>query len=95
MAINLTVILRSKAEGLEALKTLLLDLVQNSTKEAACVRYDLHQSLENPEIFIFHEVWENEAGLKRHNEQAYLISFFENAKIVLQESPIVYRTEKL
>lgn len=95
MAINLTVILKSNPESIEAMKTLLLDLVQKSTKEAACVQYDLHQSLEDPEVFIFHEVWESEAGLKLHNEQLYLISFFENVKTVLQEVPIVYRTDKL
>jgi quinol monooxygenase YgiN len=95
MAINLTVILKSKPESIEAMKTLLLDLVQNSTKEDVCVQYDLHQSLEDPEVFILHEVWESEPGLKLHNEQPYLISFFENSKLLLQETPIVFRTEKL
>ena len=95
MAINLTVILKSKTESIEIFKSLLLDLVPNSKKETACLQYDLHQSDEEPTIFIFHEVWENEAGLKLHNEQSYLISFFENAKPLLQEAPIVYRTEKL
>ncbi|MBG6061951.1 quinol monooxygenase YgiN [Flavobacterium sp. CG_9.1] len=95
MPINLTVILKSKPESKETLKSLLLDLVQNSTKEAACLQYDLHQSVEESTIFIFHEIWENEAGLKLHNEQSYLISFFENVKPLLQEPPIVYRTEKL
>jgi quinol monooxygenase YgiN len=55
MPINLTVILKSKPEGVETLKSLLLELVQNSTKEAACLQYDLHQSIENPTNFIFHE----------------------------------------
>lgn len=95
MVINLTVILKSKAESREILKTLLLDLVQKSTKEAACLQYDLNQSIENPEIFIFHEVWASEAGLKLHHEQPYIISFFENAKVMLKELPIIYRTTKL
>lgn len=95
MAINLTVILKSKPENREILKTLLLDLVQKSTKEDACLQYDLHQSLEDSEIFIFHEVWASEAGLKLHNGQSYVISFFENAKVMLQELPIIYRTTKL
>ena len=95
MAINLTVILKSKPESRVTLKNLLMDLVQNSTKEAACVQYDLHQSVEDLEVFIFHEVWKSEAGLQLHNEQSYLISFFENSKPLLQEAPIVYRTDKL
>ena len=95
MAINLTVILKSKPESSAILKSLLLDLVQNSTKEAACLQYDLHQSEEDSNIFIFHEVWENEAGLQFHNKQLYLISFFENSRSLLNEAPIVYRTYKL
>lgn len=95
MEINLTVILKSKPENTVLLKSLLLDLVQNSTKEAACIQYDLHQSIEEPNTFIFHEIWENQDGLNLHNQQSYIQSFFEKAKALLQETPIVYKTDKL
>lgn len=95
MAINLTVILKSKTESMETFKSLLLDLVQNSKKETACLQYDLHQSDKEPNIFIFHEVWENQHGLDLHNQQSYLQTFFENAKLYLQEAPIIYKTNKL
>ena len=95
MAINLTVILKSKTESIEILKSLLLDLVQNSNKETACLQYDLHQSDKEPNTFIFHEVWENQDGLDLHNQQSYLQTFFENAKLYLQEAPIIYKTNKL
>jgi len=95
MAINLTVILKSKTESIEILKSLLLDLVPNSKKETACLQYDLHQSDKEPSIFIFHEVWENQDGLDLHNQQSYLQTFFENAKLYLQEAPIIYKTNKL
>ena len=95
MTVNLTVILKSKEETTDTFKSLLLDLVQNSKKEAACLQYELHQSDKEPNIFIFHEVWENQAGLEHHNQQTYLQSFFENAKLYLQEAPIIYKTNKL
>lgn len=95
MAIYLTVLLKSKQESIEAFKSLLLDLVSNSKKEAACLLYDLHQSDKEPHIFIFHETWEDQAGLDLHNQQPYLQSFLENAKLYLQESPIIYKTNKL
>lgn len=95
MAINLTVILKSKPESMETFKSLLLDLVPNSKKETACLQYDLHQSDEEPNTFIFHEVWENQDGLDLHNQQSYLQTFFENAKLYLQEAPIIYATNKL
>lgn len=95
MPINLTVILKSKPENTETLKSLLLDLVQKSTQEAACIQYDLHQNIEEPNTFIFHEIWENQNGLDIHNQQSYTQSFFEKAKSLLQEAPILYKTDKL
>lgn len=95
MTIHLTVILKSKAESIETFKSLLLDLVQKSTKEAACLQYDLHQSTQEPNTFIFHEIWKNQTGLDHHNQQPYLQSFFDNAKLYLQEAPIIYKTDKL
>jgi quinol monooxygenase YgiN len=95
MPINLTVIIKSKPESVEILKSILLDIVQNSTKEAACIQYDLHQSYDEPNIFIFHEIWENQNGLDNHNQQPYIQSFFENSKPLLLETPILYKTEKL
>jgi quinol monooxygenase YgiN len=95
MPINLTVILKSKTESIETLKFHLLDLVQKTKKEKACVQYDLHQSDQVPNTFIFHEVWENQRGLDHHNQQPYIQSFFQDAKLYLQEEPIIYNTNKL
>jgi quinol monooxygenase YgiN len=95
MPINLTVIIKSKPESRETLKSLLLDLVQNSKKEAACIQYDLHQSREESNTFIFHEIWEDQNGLDNHNQQSYIEFFFENSKLLLQETPILYKTNKL
>ena len=95
MAINLTVIIKSKPENSETMKSLLQDLVLNSRKEAACIQYDLHQNLEKPNIFIFHEVWQDKEGLDNHNQQAYIKSFSENSKSLFQEPTLVYSTTKL
>ncbi len=95
MEINLTVIIKSKPESTEILKSLLLDLVQNSRKEVACIQYDLHQSKEEPNTFIFHEIWENQNGVDSHNQQSYIQSFFKKSESLLQETPILYKTNKL
>ena len=75
MIINLTVILKSKSEFRDELKTNLENLVKNSRKETACLQYDLHQSIDDPNVFIFHEVWANKEGLDFHNKQLYLQEF--------------------
>ena len=95
MKINLTVIVKSKPESIETMKSLLQDLVLNSRKETACIQYDLHQDLEEPNVFIFHEIWEDQNGLDNHNQQPYIKSFLENSKSLFQEPTLFYSTTKL
>lgn len=95
MEIHLTVILKSKPDNIEALASKLKELVALSTKETACVQYELHQDKEDSSIFIFHETWKNKAGLDNHNEQTYIKEFFEVAKILLDTEPIVYSTSRV
>ncbi|HSD06028.1 putative quinol monooxygenase [Flavobacterium sp.] len=95
MEINLTVILKSKAENREELKTILQNLVENSRKELACIQYDLHQNIDDPNIFVFHEIWKNKEGLDLHNKQPYLLNFKQAAESLLQEKIIVYTTSQI
>lgn len=95
MAINLTVILKSKEEFTEKLKGLLENLVASSRQETGCVQYDLHQDVQNPNVFIFHEVWENKEALEFHNAQEYVKSFFAIAPDLLSEKAQIIVTNKL
>jgi quinol monooxygenase YgiN len=64
----LTVIAQIKAKpGMEAqVRQELLSLVAPSRKDPGCLNYDLHQALDNPALFLFHENWTSEAHLERH-----------------------------
>ncbi|GAB3800707.1 putative quinol monooxygenase [Spirosoma humi] len=95
MNIHLTAIIKSKPEHTEEIKSVLQNLVVQSRKETACLQYDLHQSTASSNIFIFHEIWEDESGLARHNEQPYLKAFGEIVDEKLQEKPAIYVTEPI
>lgn len=95
MKIHLTVILKSKPDNIEALATKLKELVALSTKETACVQYELHQDKEDSSIFIFHETWKDKEGLDNHNQQSYIQEFFATAKTILDAKPIVYSTSRV
>lgn len=95
MEINLTVIIKSKPECREELKSVLKNLVDSSTKEAACLRYDLHQNVEDPNVFILHELWKNKEGLDLHKEQSYLLEFNQTAKLFLEDKIVVYVTSRI
>jgi quinol monooxygenase YgiN len=95
MEINLTVILKSKPEYKEELKLILLNLVENSKKETACLQYDLHNAIQDPNVFIFHEVWKDKEGLDLHREQSYSLKFSETSELFLEEKMIVYSTARI
>ncbi|REG98443.1 putative quinol monooxygenase [Flavobacterium aquicola] len=95
MEINLTVIIKSKSEKREELKTILLNLVENSRKEAACLQYDLHQNIEDPNVFIFHEIWKNKEGLDLHMKQLYFVKFSEVSELYLDGEMTIYKTSRL
>lgn len=93
MSIYLTVIIKSKIESTEELKSFLLDMVNNSRKEKGCLQYDLHQSIVD-NTFIFHEEWLDQTSLDKHNLQSYITDF--SAKVpLLTESVKIYKTEKI
>jgi quinol monooxygenase YgiN len=95
MAIHLTVILKAKEELTNEVKNQLFQLVELSRKEKGCLQYDLHQSTTESNVFVLHEVWENQEILNLHNSQDYLKNFFALAPSLLAVAPNVIFTNKL
>jgi len=95
MKIYLTAVLKAKTEYRNEVKTILEDMVEQTRKEHACLQYDLHQGISDPDTFVFYEIWENQAGLDLHNQQPYIQSFSAIADTKLQEKPQLYITSKI
>ena len=47
------------------------EMQQETRKEPGCVRYNGHQSAENPRKFFFYEVYKDEAALEAHRSSDY------------------------
>lgn len=95
MNIYLTAIIKSTAGNAAALKTLLLQLVSGSTKESACLQYDLHQSKADENLFIFHEIWESQEGLDLHDTQPHIKTFIEQSAALLDGPVVIHKTEMI
>jgi quinol monooxygenase YgiN len=95
MTVNLTAVLKSKEEFTDKVKGLLENLVENSRKEEGCIKYDLHQDVVNPNVFVFHEVWKNKAIFDGHNSQEYVKHFFGLAPDLLSDKPQIIFTDKI
>lgn len=83
----LTVVARVRAlPGREQeVKAALLALVAPTRAERGCLNYDLHQSDEDPSLFLFHENWETRADLDAHLEAPHLDAFDRKTKDLLAE----------
>ena len=90
MKIYLTAILKAKGGKKEELLVLLQNMVENTRKEAACIKYDLQQGTENENLFIFHEIWESAEGLEQHNQQEYIKAFVSKADELSEEPAQIY-----
>lgn len=95
MKIYITAIIKSKPEHTAEVAQVLENMVTQTRKETACIRYDLHQGIEDKNLFVFYEIWENQQGLDRHNEQLYIKAFGQSAVEKLQEKPGIYLLEKI
>ncbi|PTT15787.1 antibiotic biosynthesis monooxygenase [Flavobacterium sp. HMWF030] len=91
MRIYLTVIVKSKVEFQDEIKNMLYNLPELSRKESACIKYDVHQSIDAENIFVLNEVWESLEGLDHHNRQPYSQAFFESFD-KLEENPLIFRS---
>lgn len=93
--IYLTAIVKSKPEHNDVVKSLLMNMAVHSKKETACLQYDLHQNSTEPNIFVFHEIWNDEKGLEAHNSHPYIQEFVKASETLLEDNVIIYKTQKI
>lgn len=95
MNIHLTAIVKTKPGKAEEIKIHLYTLVGESTREEACLQYELYQSGEDENIFFFHETWADQPGLDAHNTSPHIRSFVEQATALMAEPLAVFVTKRL
>ncbi|MEP7341502.1 MAG: putative quinol monooxygenase [Acidobacteriota bacterium] len=69
-------------------------VVAATRAEPPCINYDLHQSDENPNLFVFYENWTSMAGLQEHARSAH-IQTFRNSIADLLAKPTDIKTYKM
>lgn len=95
MKVYVLALIISKPEFMTEVKNALIEMMQETHKEEACIQYDLHQDKEDENRFIFYEIWENQAGLDLHNGQPHIKKFQTFANGKLQETPLVIKADRV
>lgn len=65
----------------------LLSLCGPTRAERGCINYDLHESMDDPARFTFHENWECKEDLDLHLKSAHVQGFFKRIDELLSEQP--------
>ncbi len=86
---NLTVIahVRARPGKEEPTKQALSALCRPTRAEKGCINYDLHQSIDDPALFAFHENWICKDDLDVHLQSAHIQAFFKRIDELLAEPP--------
>lgn len=92
MKIHLTAIIKTKDEYRDDVISILQHMVEQTRKEEACELYNLHQGLDDKNLFTFYEIWKSKEGLDSHNQQPYLKAFGDIVQQKLQEVPTILLT---
>jgi quinol monooxygenase YgiN len=71
-AVTLLVFLRAKQGQHLSLQSEIRALIAPTRKEAGCLQYDLHRSLDDPNLFLLHEVW----ATREHHHAHYQTPHF-------------------
>lgn len=90
MHVYVTAVIKSKPEFTAEVEALLQNLVTETRKEAACIKYDLHVSIDESNVFVFYEIWQHQEGLTLHNQQPHIATFRQAAVDKLLEAPLIF-----
>ena len=80
---------RAKPGKEERAREILLALVAPTRLEHGCIDYVLHQSVENPSLFVFYENWATPADLDAHSLSSHIVHFRGICGESLLEPPVI------
>lgn len=89
MSDKVTVIahIRAKPNKEKQVKQALLALCGPTRKEKGCINYDMHESKDDPALFLFHENWASMHDLDAHLQTSHVQGFMKRIDELLAEPP--------
>lgn len=87
--------LKVRDDAVEEAKKLALGIVADSRAEEGCINYDVHQAIDDPTIFVWHETWKDKAALDAHFEFPYFKEFLAKVSEIAAEEPQITITKMI
>jgi len=74
----------AKPEFTKELKESLEALIEPTIAEHGCIKYILHESVDDPCLFMFYEIWQSKQACDFHLNSAHIKNWVEISKPFLQ-----------
>ncbi len=81
---------KAKAGQEDAIKEVLLALVEPTRKESGCLCYNLHQAKDDKSQFMFYEQWASKEALDAHGKTPHLTSLGEKLKDRVEKGGVTF-----
>lgn len=88
-------VIRAKQGRESDLERELRALIPPTRVEAGCINYDLHRSVDDRAVFLFHETWKSREDLERHLKTDHIASFMRNVETILDQPPDIRLWERI
>lgn len=95
MPLTVMALIKAKKGKAQELKQELQSLVGPTRNEEGCINYNLHQSQEDENLFMFYENWDSKNHLERHLASSHIKGFLEKEKSLLAEPITIQLFEKV
>jgi quinol monooxygenase YgiN len=79
--------IRAKDGMEERVKQELVGLVGPTRSEKGCIKYELHQSVENKSLFMFYEKWASKKDLDEHIHMPHMKAHMQKARDLFAAPP--------
>lgn len=87
--------LKVKDDKIEETKKAALAIVADSRAEAGNVNYDIHQAIDDPTVFVWHETWKNKSAIDEHFATDFFKNFFAEVDDFAAEPPQITLTKMI
>jgi len=85
----------AKVGKLDSILELFKEMVERTIKEEGCLKYELFQDLNDPNVLILIEEWENSEVLNKHMASEHFKRIIPQLNELREEAPEINRCKKL
>lgn len=97
MSEEIVIIARLKVKDgeVEAAKNAVLAIVEDSRAEEGNLNYDIHQAIDDPTVFIWHETWKSKSAIDEHFATDFFQGLLAAVGPLAAEPPVITLTKMI